>query len=812
MFWSYVKMAVRNVVRQKLYSAINIVGLAVGVAACITIILYVQDELSYDRYHEKADRIYRVVLSAVVGGNEFNMALSAPPVAAAFLEEFPEVEAATRIGYIQRYPIIRYGNKVFSEEFHTAVDSTFFDVFDIPFVLGDPETALAEPNSLVLTASTARRYFGDENPLGKMMTSDEVNERIVTGVIEDFPHNSHFHYDFLLSFATYRSSRSTDWLSTSLYTYIVLKEGASAEELEAKIPDMLRKYVGPQIEEDLGVSWDQFFAEGSNFEFFLQPLTDIHLHSHLDREIEVNGNIAYIYIFSIIAAFILLIACINFMNLATARSANRAREVGVRKTLGSNRGQLIRQFLVESVFLTLVAVILAVILVQLILPWFNNVVGLQLSFKYSNLPWIILGTVLVGILAGSYPAFFLSSFDPAVVLRGATKGRGKGARLRNALVVVQFTIFMILFTGTLIVKDQLDYMQEKELGYDPENLLVVEKTDDIGPQIGAFKQKLAEQASVLEVSNSWLVPGEPPSATRVFKMSTPAGDQMQILVIYFTDFNFQQTYGIKMAQGRFFSEEFGMDSNSVVLNQAAAKAYGVEDPVGKEHIIDRGPNDERILVPIIGVMEDFHFESLHSAIRPMVMIPFGARVLGGPGPPSGRHTTLRIRPGDITATLSSIEDTWMEFAPDQAFEYFFFEDAYDALYKNEFRTQAIGSLFAVLAVFVACLGLLGLASFTAEQRTKEIGIRKVLGATVTGIFTLLSTDVLKLVLISALLSLPISWYAMHNWLENFAYHINYSLLTFFMASLVALVIALLTVTWQVLRAATANPVTTLRYE
>ena len=593
----------------------------------------------------------------------------------------------------------------------------------------------------------------------------------------------------------------------------MLKEGASAEELEAKFPDMIRKYVGPQIEQTLGVSWDQMSEDGSSYEFFLQPLTDIHLYSHLDREIEVNGNITYIYIFSIIAIFILIIACINFMNLATARSANRAREVGVRKALGSNRGQLIRQFLVESLALTFVAVILAVILVQLVLPWFNNVVGLQLSFKYSNLPWIILGTVVVGILAGSYPAFFLSAFNPAIVLRGAQKVKGKGSRLRSVLVVFQFTISIILFTGTLIVRNQLAYMQDKEPGYDPENLLVVEKTDDIGQQIEAFKQELGENPGILEVTNSDCIPGKPPNSESVFGMSTPTGNQIQILAMYRTDFNFQETYGIKMAEGRFFSEEYRTDSNSVVVNQAAIEAFGIDDPIGKELITYfGGPGSTSPRPTIIGVMEDFHFRSLHSPIRPMVIVPFGARIYGGPGPTFGRYTTLRIRPDDITATLSSVENTWMGFAPDQAFEYVFFEDAFNALYENEFRTQTIASMFAMLAIFVSCLGLLGLASFTAEQRTKEIGIRKVLGATVTGIFTLLSRDVLKLVVISALLSLPISWYALHNWLENFADRVSFSLLTFIIASLVAVAIALLTITWQVMKAATVNPVTALRYE
>jgi putative ABC transport system permease protein len=813
MFWSYVKIAIRNVVRQKLYSTINILGLAIGVAACITILLYVKNELSYDRYHEKADRIYRVAITGVVGGNEFTMALSAAPAAATLLEEFPEVEAVTRIGYIGGYPVIRYGDRVYSEELYTAADSTIFDVFDIPVIQGDPKSALNEPNNLVITETTAKRYFGDENPIGKMMTSDKVNERIVTAVIEDFPHNSHFHYDFLLSFISYPFSQSPVWLNNNLYTYIVLKEGASAEELEAKFPDLVRKYVGPQIEQALGVSYDQMGADGSRYELFLQPLTDIHLRSHIDREIEVNGNITYVYIFSLIAVFILIIACINFMNLATARSMNRAREVGVRKTLGSDRGQLIRQFLVESIVLTFVAVFLAVIIVQLVLPWFNNVIGLHLVFDYGDLPWIIAGAIVVGILAGSYPAFFLSAFNPAVVLRGALKPSRKGSLLRAVLVIIQFMISIILFTVTMIMKKQLDYMQDKDPGYDPANLLVVQKTDDIGRDIEAFKQELRGQPNVIQVSNSTVIPGEPTSGESVFKMSTPAGDQMQLLAMYFTDFNFQQTYGFKIAQGRFFSEEFSTDSSSVVINQAAAVAFGVEEPVGQDLVgFFGGPDNPEVRLPIIGVIEDFHFESLRSAIRPMVIVPFGSRIFGGQGPTFGRNTTLRVQPHDITSTLTAVEDIWMGFALDQAFEFVFLEDSFNALYKNESRTQSIASMFSVLAIFIACLGLLGLASFMAEKRTKEIGIRKVLGATVTGIFTLLSRDFLKLVLISVLPSLLISWYFMHNWLENFAYRVNYSVLTFFVVSLIALVIALLTITWQVLKAAVANPVEALRYE
>jgi putative ABC transport system permease protein len=814
MFFSYIKIALRNVVRQKLYSGINILGLAIGVAACIIILLYVQDELSYDRWNKKVDRIYRVVVQGAIGGSEFNMALSTPPLAATLIEEFPEVEDAGRISYTGGYPVLRYGDKAFSEERWAMADSNIFEIFDLEFVLGDAKTALNRPNSIVMTESMARRYFGDENPIGKMMTSDKTNERMVTGVIKDIPHNSHFHYEHLLSLITRpQYANSSAWLNNNLYTYLVLKEGADYRELEAKFPDMVRKYVGPQVEQALGVSWDQLQEDGSAYQMYLQPLTDIHLYSHLDREIEANGNVVYIYVFSVIAAFILIIACINFMNLATARSANRAREVGVRKTLGSDRGQLIRQFLIESIILTLISIFIAVVVVELFLPWFNNMVDLNLAFNYGNLPYIIIGAILVGILAGSYPAFFLSSFDPVKVLKGPFKSNGRGSKLRSGLVIFQFTISILLFTGTVIVRNQLSYMQNQDLGYEPENLLVVEKTDDIGDHIEAFKLELAQHHNILKVSNATSIPGEPTSGGSVLGMSTPTGDQFQLLQIVFVDSNFADTYGLEIVDGRFFSEEYSTDSITAVINEAAVRAYGVDDPVGRELIVYGGPDNASARVPIIGVVKDFNYQSLHSEIAPMVMGTFGQPGLfGGQGPSAGRYTTLRIKPDDLMSTLNYIEDTWMGFAIDQQFEYVFFDDLFNALYDDEARTRTIAAMFAVLAILIACLGLLGLSSFTAEQRTKEIGIRKVLGATVASIFRLLSNDILKLVVISALLSLPLSWYMMNNWLENFAYHINYSVLTFIVASIIAFVIAILTITWQALKAALTNPIEALRYE
>ncbi len=806
MFLSYVKIAFRNVARQKMYAIINILGLAIGIAACITILLYVQDELSYDRHHEKADRIYRIWTHARIGGNDMELALSAAPEAAAILEEYPDVVMSTRIGFIGGFPVMRYGDFTFSEERYVMADSSIFDVFDIPLILGNPKTALTQPNTMVISESTAKRYFGDENPMGKVMVADRRHDRMITGVFEDMPKNSHFHYDFMVSYITSPQSQSSIWVSNNNYTYLVLKEGSSADELEAKFPDLIKKYVGPQIEQILGVSFEQLLRDGAAYSLHLQPLTDIHLTSHLFGEIESNGNILYVTIFSIIAVFILVLAVINFMNLSTARSTKRAKEVGIRKTIGSKRGPLITQFLVESIVLTIFASFLAVVFVLLILPSFNTLLGIQLSFDMANLPYIILSAIVVGLLAGSYPAFFLSAFDPVQVLKGDVKSNGKGSGLRAGLVIFQFTISIFLFTGTLIIRNQLAHMQNTDVGYDRENLLIIEKTDDIAASIKPFLAELKVRPSILKVTNSTSMPGQQPSGGSAMGISESDG-QPQILDLYSVTFSFAETYGIEMASGRFFSTKFPSDSSGCVINETAAREYGVsiEDALSRSILIyGQNPGDQTS-VPIIGVMKDFNNASLHTPIKPMVLFPLDMAQ-------AGRYTALRIEPDDVMGILAYAEETWKKFAVDQAFEYTFFDDAFNELYVNEYRTRTIVTMFTILAIFIACLGLLGLASFTAEQRTKEMGIRKVLGASVANIFTLLSSDIMKLVVISTVISLPISWYAMTRWLENFAFRISFSFLTFVIASVVALIIAVLTVTWQALKAASADPVTSLRYE
>ncbi|MCJ7582220.1 MAG: ABC transporter permease, partial [Candidatus Aminicenantes bacterium] len=556
MFKNYLKIALRNFLKHKGFSFINVFGLAVGIACCLLILLFVVDELSYDKYHEKADRIYRAGLYGFIGGNEFNGVVTASPMAKTLVDEYPEVEASTRARNFG-FPVFRYADKVFSEERVFWVDPGFFDVFTVPFIQGDPATALDEPLKIVLTRSMASKYFGNEDPIGKIINADQTRDYQVTGVIENVPKNSHFHYDFLASLSTYPDSRSPVWVSNNYYTYFVLREGASPVAFEDKMGDLVKKYVGPQIQAAAGISLEQFYESGGAYSFFIQPMTDIHLRSHLEFEVESNGDISYVYIFSIIALGILLVACINFVNLSTARSSTRAREVGVRKTLGSNRPQLMRQFLAETIMMSLLAVLLALLLVQIFLPVFNNLTGKQVAIPYLDnmftIPLLLGLVVFIGLLAGLYPAFFLASFDPVSVLKTETAGSLKKSKMRNVLVVFQFTVSIVLIVGTLVVQRQLNYIQNKDLGFNKEQTVIIKKTDDLSDKLKTFKQELLDNSNVLGATNTGnLIGGS--FGNSAFRLATESGEDTHLLWTYFSDADFVKTYQVEMAAGRFFEE------------------------------------------------------------------------------------------------------------------------------------------------------------------------------------------------------------------------------------------------------------------
>jgi putative ABC transport system permease protein len=771
------------------------------------IVLFVLDEISFDRYHEKADQIYRAGINGYINNTSFQGVVTCAPMAETLVREYPEITAATRLRNFG-FPVFRHEDKVFSEERVFWVDQAFFDVFTVSFIKGDVKTALAEPNTIVLTQSMALKYFGDENPVGKSLNADRQRDYLITAVVEDTPRNSHFHYDFLASLSTYEDSRSPVWVSNNYQTYLVLQEGASLQAFEEKLVELVKKYVGPQIQAAAGISLEQFFESGGEWGYFIQPLTDIHLHSHYEYELEPNGDIAYVYIFSIIAIGILLVACINFVNLATARSVNRAREVAIRKTVGSMRNQLIRQFLAETTILSFVAVLIALIIVQFVLPTFNNITGKEMAVPYlGNVTTIpsLLGVVLfIGILAGIYPAIFLASFDPAVVLKSETAGRTRKSKLRNVLVVFQFTVSIVLIVGTFIVDRQLKYIQNKNLGFNKDQIVVVKKTDDLGNQIQAFRQELLNNSSVINATNTQNLIGDT-FGNSAFRLAGDSGEETHLLWTYFTDSYFVDTYQIEMATGRYFDEWRQADQQAVVINETAAKKLGLDDPIGRQ-IIAMGPTQEQSQTfTIIGVMKDFHFESLHFQIRSLIIVPYGPDN-------RGRFVSVRVKSEGIRETKAYLESTWRKFAGNQAFEYEFFDDHFATIYKAEERTGQIFFAFSLLAIIIASLGLFGLAAFISEQRTKEIGIRKVLGATETRIILLLSKQFTKWVVLSNLIAWPIAYYFMHKWVQRFAFRPGISIWSFLLASIVVLIIALLTVSYQTIRAARSNPVDLLRYE
>ncbi len=813
MLKNYLKIAARNLLKHKAYSLINVLGLAIGMACCILILLYVQNELSYDRHHEKAGRIYRVASDTKFGGNHFQMAVTPAPLAEALVRDFPEVESAARFRGHGSFLIKKEGEPNFKEERVIFADNAIFDIFTLPLLAGDAKAALAAPNTVVISQTTAEKYFGHMNAVGQSLLFDNSDVFKVTGVFADMPENGHFHFDFIAALATMDESRNNLWLSNNFRTYLLLKSGADPAALEAKFPAMLRKYMGPQVQEFMGASFDEMLQQGSRVRQYLQPLRDIHLHSDLSVEFEPNGNINYVYIFAAIALFILLIACINFMNLATARSASRAREVGIRKVAGSYRRQLIGQFLAESVFLSVIAMSLALVVVELVLPAFNNLAEKNLqSFYLGNWPLLaaLVGiTLLVGVVAGSYPAFVLSAFKPVSVLKGALQAGAGASRLRSALVVFQFAASVILIVGTIIIKNQLHYIQNKNLGFNKEQVIILHDAYALGERLEAFKTEALRNPSMISATVSGYLPvSSNRSDTGFWPEGQRAGENPVSMQIWPADYGYIQTLGMEIVAGRNFSEAFGADSSAVILNERAAKLFGFDDPLGKTihtwaFTPGRGIDRDRVIAyTVIGVVKDFHFASLKSNIGALGMRLGRSRDL----------MSFRFKVNDAAALIAFLENKWKAFAPDQPFAYSFLDERFSNMYRAEQKVGNVFSVFAGLAIFTACLGLFGLASFMAEQRTKEVGIRKVLGATAMNVTALLSKDFVKLVLVANLIAWPVAWYAMNRWLQDFAYRVNIGWWVFALAGGLALLIALLTVSAQAIKAALANPVEALRYE
>ncbi len=806
MFKNYLNTIFRNLIRNKIFSFINILGLAIGMACTILILLWVQDELSYDMFNKNADRIYRTALSGRINNKDFNAATSPAPMGETLQKDFPEVESYTRIAAFAGEHVIQYENKIFNEKHLISVDSSFFKVFTTEFIKGNPATALTQPNTVVLTESTSNKYFSGENPIGKILNIERKYNYVVTGVIKDFPGESHFHFDFLRSLSSLQDSRDPSWLDCKFHTYLLLKRGTDPVEFQKKLNIEMRKFVGPQVKANSGISLEQFEAAGNRYGYLLQPLKSIHLYSHKESEIEPNGNITYVYIFSAIALAILLIACINFINLSTARSERRAKEVGIRKTLGSYKTQVAGQFILESVLTSSIAVLFSIGLVELLLPLFNNIADKKIIFNpvgniYNPL-FIILLAIIIGLMAGSYPAFYLSSFLPVHVFSRNVKKGSRRAILRSGLVIFQFSVSILLVISTLVIYNQLKFIQEKDLGFNKEQVIIIDNTWDIGKKIDSFEHDVLNNSNVISLSNSGAIPGDQQGVSlSSFKLKGASSFQFENLNYIYCDFNFQKTYKMKMVAGRYFSNAHPSDSTAVVINESAAKKFGIKKLEGKYLTnLSNKPNWQ-----IIGIIKDFNFSSLHNEVFPLVIFHYKSQG-------NGQYLSIRIKPRDYRGTISFLERCWGKYAGDENLDYSFLDQDLQNLYLLDQRTGNIATTFSILVIFVACLGLLGLAAFSMEQRIKEIGIRKVLGASIPEIVFLLSNEYTKLVLISNLVAWPTAYYFMNKWLQNFAYRIDISWWMFVLAGGIALLIALATVSFQAIKAATANPVKSLRYE
>ena len=811
MLKNYLRTAIRSLWKNKSFSAINILGLSAGLAVCLLITLYVVDETSYDKYNLNASRIYRLHANIFFNNTLFNAATSPRPLGPALTKDYPQIEQMTRV-VPQSSILVKKGNDNIQDHQAAFVDSSFFSVFTIAAVQGDLRTALDAPNAIIIDESTAMKYFNSTDVAGQTLYIDNTTPCKVTAVIKDLPQTSHFHFHFLRPMRDSYQGAKDDWLTNFTCTYILLRPGVSRAAMQAHVDQTTRTYLYKQLEGLLHVSADDMKKSGSHFRYDLMPLRDIHLHSDLTFEIEANGNSAYVYSFSVIAALILLIACVNFMNLSTARSANRAKEVGIRKVAGSSKGNLVIQFLTESMLLSLVAMLLAYALTVLLLPVFDQLAGKQLQANTLLSPLFLAVSLalvlLVGFLAGSYPALYLSSFQPIQVLKSRIAAGFKSSRLRSSLVVFQFSISIVLIIGTIVIYNQLSYIRSRSTGYTREQVLVLHDAYHLGNNIKAFRQQLLQQSGINNVTITGGLPtSEPGSLNQMgwFRDASMDAKRGVILTSLRVDERYIPTLKMQMVQGRNFSQEFLSDSSAVVINESAARLLGITDPLNVQLYRPDYESNNMTNVRahhVIGVVKDFNFSTMHEKIGPLIMQLAD----------DWNNIAIAVNSGNISSQIRQIEGQWQRMAPGMPFSYSFMDSDFDKLYHADQQTGRLFITFAVFAILIACLGLFGLVTYAAEQRTKEIGIRKVLGAPVGGIVVLLSRDFVRLVLIASLIAFPLAWWTMNKWLETFAYRVAIGWWVFLIAGALALGIALLTVSFQTVRAALANPVKSLKTE
>ncbi len=796
MIQNYIKFAARNIARNKVYSAINIAGLAISLTAFILMALYIENELSFDKFNKNANNIYRVADDKQTPDVLLRSAQSAAPVAPALLREFPEIKKAVRL--IQSESLVKYNDKLFEERKIFFADQDIFKVFTFNMLKGNADNALKEPKSIVLTAAVAIKYFGNEDPLGKILSADGSNLK-VTGVMDNVPADSHLQFDFLVSMSTAEQKGSgydwlfTNWYSNNFYTYILLPDNYNVNKLMAQLGDFDKRH--------------KELNSTTVHHYVLEKLTNIYLHSNRDNQVGKTGNLTNLYIFSAAAFFMLLIACINFINLSTTRSSVRAKEIAVKKVAGAAKNQIIKQFLLESFLMTGISVIIALLLAVVVLPTFNNFSGKSLSIDlFSPLHIVVLLSLLfgIGLLSGIYPAFILSGYKPVTALKGKVSASMLSIGIRKGLVVFQFAVSVILIVCSIVVYTQMNYLQQHDLGFKPSQTMVInfEGDDHIKQRINYIKQQLLQISRVEHITASSNVPGDGTGDTWSMDFAKKNGDTIHTeLPIYLTDYNYLSQYHIPMIAGRAFSERYAEDTvGSMLINETAAQKLGFNsaaDAIGV--MVGMYPNNGKVT----GVFKDFNFQSLQKRVTPLAMrmMPFKFRLL-----------SLEINTSNIKRTVEAIENNWKTLVPERPLEYSFLNESFNRQYESEIKFGQVFSIFTTLAIVIAGLGLFGLALFSVQQRTKEIGIRKVLGAGVAGITVTLSKDFIKLVTIAIIIASPIAWYFMNTWLQNFAYRIKISLWVFLIAGLFALFIALLTIIFQTLKAAVANPVKSLRTE
>lgn len=820
MLKNYWLVAMRNLRKQRFYSAINTIGLAVGVAACMIIILFVIDELSYDRYNEKADRIYRIEAEVKFGGNDFKMAYRPAPEASALIQDFPEVESVVRFRNLAPYLVktTDQGENI-KEKNVIWADSSFFRVFSVKVLEGNAAKALSQPASVAISKRMAEKYYPGKNALGQPIILDNNYHMKVSAVYENIPSSSHFHFDIIISmygdFPVAREAMSTSFMSENFIEYVLLKDGTDAKNFESKLPRFIEKYMGPEVAKALGgdFTFKKFRDTGNKYDLSLRPLDEIHLYSNVRGDFEPNGSITYVYLFGIVAAFILVIGCINFMNLSTARSSNRAKEVGMRKVMGSLRSHLVRQFLMESVLITVFSFSVAVFIAYLTLPFFNELSQKNLQLPFGNLSFYLIllcGCLFVGFLAGIYPSFFLSAFKPINVLKGHVALGMKSGLVRSSLVVFQFVISIFLIVGAIAVNRQLHFIQNKKLGFEKEQVIVIHDAYALRPNNAEpFKNEVLKLSSIESGTISGYLPVEKESwrsNNSLWKESDqPTTETMVSTQVWSIDYDYLNTFKMNVSKGRAFSNEFKSDSSAIIINKTAAVRLGLgDDPIGKRVSNFNGPPDPKNILTytVIGVVDDFHFSSMKENILPLGFI------LGK----SDGSVCFRFKPNQTKEVIESIEKIWKQLAPGQPFQYTFLDEDFAEMYFAEQRLGKIFTLFAGLAIVIACLGLFALTAFTAEQRTKEIGIRKVMGASVQSIVMLLSQEFGKLIIIAFILAAPVAWYAIKWWLSGYSYKVEIGWAIYALSGMLALLIAFITMSFQSIKAATNNPINSLRSE